>query len=128
MKTYAILLFLFLAVSCKKDALDKDPTGAVKASVCGVNYPMRELPWLRKIIEDAKTRKEENWVTIKLIDVNGKPIFNYYTDYMSCIGCISFYCDGSPVDTSKWTAAEMKEYQSKVITGIGQITVIWPEK
>ncbi|MDQ6480777.1 hypothetical protein [Dyadobacter sp. LHD-138] len=128
MKTYAILLFLFLAVSCKKDELDRDPTGAVKASVCGVNYPMRELPWLRKIIEDAKVKKEENLVTIKLFEVNGKPIFNYDSGYMSCIGCISFYCDGSPVDITKWTVAEMKEYQSKVIAGTGKIATIWPEK
>lgn len=44
MKIFVVFLLLIFAVSCKKDEPDTENVGAVQASVCGVNYPMRELP------------------------------------------------------------------------------------
>jgi len=128
MKTSAILLIMFLALSCKKDDVEKGKANAVKASVCGVNYPVQELPWLRKMIEEAKDRKEDKMLTVKLIEVNGEPVFNYYISYMSCIGCISYGCDGGRIDISKLSATEIQEYNNKMISGSGEVIVLWPEK
>lgn len=128
MRASAIVLLLVFVFSCKKDEMERNKSGAIKTTVCGVHYPVQELPWLRKMIEEAKDRKEDNVLTIKLVEVNGKPVFNYYTSYMSCIGCISYRCDGSRIDISKLSATEIQEYNNKLISGSGKVTVLWPEE
>ena len=128
MRVTAIVLLLVFVFSCKKDEIERNKSGAIKATVCGVNYPVQELPWLRKLIQEAKDRKEDNILTVKLVEVNGNPIFNYYTSYMSCIGCISYGCDGGRIDISKLSATEIQEYNNKMISGSGEVIVLWPEK
>lgn len=126
MKPYAVFLFLFLAVSCKKDELEQD--SAVKASVCGVNYPIRELSWLRKMIEDAKAKKEESLVKITLVEVDGNPIFNYYISCPSCLGYDSFYCDGSTLNMTQWSFYDIFEFQKKLSEATKNTVTLWPEK
>ena len=128
MKTSAIFLFLLLAVSCKKDRVEEQLTSPIQASVCDVKYPVRELPWLRKLVEEAREENKDKILTIKLYEVNGKPVFNYYLSYMSCFGCISYLCDGSRIDLSLLSVAEMDEYNNKIVRQTGNTTVLWPEK
>jgi len=123
MRTYSILIVLILAFSCKKESID----GAVKSEACGVQYPARELPWLRKIIEDTKKKKEENVTTITQVEVGGKTVFNVYVSYMSCIGCISYYCDGTKLDRSELTDSQLMEYQNDIGGVGGKRKILWPE-
>ncbi|MCF2443155.1 hypothetical protein L0657_04230 [Dyadobacter sp. CY345] len=128
MKIFVIFFLMILYFSCKKYELEKDTTDAIKASVCDINYPVRELPWLHKLIEDAKDEKVDKILTIKLVEVNGKPIFNYYLSYSSCMGCINYQCDGSMIDVNKLPAAEIQEFKDKIISGQGKVTILWPEE
>lgn len=132
MKISVIFILMILSFSCKKEKLGKLETiekhEAIKASVCDVNYPVRELPWLHKLIEDAKDKKVDKILTIKLVEVNGKPIFSYYLSYSSCMGCINYQCDGSMIDVNKLPAAEIQEFKDKIISGQGKVTILWPEE
>ncbi|GAB2797555.1 hypothetical protein GCM10027275_48800 [Rhabdobacter roseus] len=120
--TTILLLLLSLLFACRKD----DP--AAELSVCGVKDPARNLPWLRDIIKEAKRKNEENITTISLVEVRGQPIINYYVSYLSCIGCLSYYCDGSRVDLSTFTQAELRDYQDNLWTESGKRVVLWPRK
>jgi len=123
MKTSLPVFFILLIFcSCK----DKTPYPA--DNVCGVTDPVRNLSWLRNMVEEAKRRKEENLMNIVAVKVRGETIINYYMLYMSCIGCISYQCDGSKFDMSKLTQAEMQEYQKNVWDTSGNRIVLWPEK
>jgi hypothetical protein len=130
MRAFLILLVVLFAFSCKKDSVNadsEDEAKGAKVDVCDIKDPVNELPWLKKIIEDVKAKKEQNITTITLVEVKGRPVFNYYVSYMSCIGCISYYCDGSRLDMSSYSQEELREYQDNIWGTGGKRKVIWPE-
>ncbi|KAA6439457.1 hypothetical protein FEM33_14460 [Dyadobacter flavalbus] len=123
MKKFVLpVLIVCSLLSCK----DKDVSSNV--SVCGVNDPVRNLPWLKNLIEKAIDDKEANILTVKLLEFKGRPIFNYNTLYMSCYGCVNYECDGSRVDISKFTEQELKEFWALINDASGKKTILWPEK
>ena len=124
MKSATILLLLLLSLlfACRKE----DP--AAELSACGVKDPVRNLRWLRGLIEEAKRNKINNITTISLVEVQGRPVINYYVGYMSCIGCISYYCDGSRVDLSTLTQQELQDYQTNLWGESGKKVIRWPRK
>jgi hypothetical protein len=121
-KALPFLFLLLVTISCK----EKSPSRNLKA--CGVSDPIRNLPWLRDLIDKAKKDKQENITTITLVEVDGEQVINYYVSYMSCIGCISYRCDGSRFDTSSLSPTEISEYQNKIWGEKGKRIVLWPEK
>ncbi|GGB82737.1 hypothetical protein [Dyadobacter sediminis] len=106
----------------------KDNTVSSNVSACGVNDPIRNLPWLKNLIEKAIDDKEANMLTVTLLEFKGRPILNYSTLYMSCYGCINYECDGSRVDISKFPEQELKEFQALINDTSGKKTILWPEK
>lgn len=122
MKNLLLFFFLIFIFSCK----DKTVSSGLEA--CGVKDPVRNLPWLKAMIEKAKADKQANMLTITVGRIGGEVVFDYYLSYMSCIGCIVYHCDGSRLDPKRYTVAELTEL-SRSIRGEGmERQVIWPEK
>ncbi len=99
-----------------------------RVEVCGVKDPVRNLPWLKAKIEDAKAQKQDKILTITVGKLKGEPVLNFYLTYMSCIGCVTYHCDGSRVELSKYTQQETMDFMQTIWGGASQGEVIWPEK
>ncbi|KQS34078.1 hypothetical protein [Dyadobacter sp. Leaf189] len=121
-KALPFLLLALLTFSCKEKNVSKN------VEVCGVKDPIRNLPWLRDLVEKAKANKEDSAMTISLVELRGEPVINYTLSYMSCIGCHNFHCDGSRVDMSSYTETEIQEFQKNIWDEKGKRIVLWPEK
>nr|WP_295927915.1 hypothetical protein [uncultured Dyadobacter sp.] len=122
MKSHFLFLILILFFSCKDKTISSD------IEVCGVKDPIRNLPWLRTMIEDAKAKKQEDILTITMGKIKDEVVFDFSLIYMSCIGCNAYHCDGSRVDPSKYTHEEMMDFMN-TIRGDGQRgPVLWPQK
>jgi hypothetical protein len=120
MKASLFLIFLFLGMgSCKKD----EPA----IEVCDLNDPVRNLPWLRNLVKQVQDKKETEITTITLTEIGSKPVINYYISYMSCIGCISYYCDGTKVDLSAFSSGEVETYYMNLSGQSGKNRILWPE-
>ncbi|MCE7059540.1 hypothetical protein [Dyadobacter sp. CY343] len=122
MKKMLPFLLLLLVISCK----EKNPNAELSA--CGVTDPVRNLPWLRDLVEKAKADKQADIMTIKLVEIAGEPVINYNLSYFSCIGCITYKCDGSRLDWEKYSQEELKEFQENISGDKGKHVVLWPEK
>ncbi|WP_353720979.1 hypothetical protein [Dyadobacter sp. 676] len=122
MKTTFLFLFLLFVFSCK------DKTVSSNLEVCGIKDPVRNLPWLKSLIEDAKANKQDNILTITVGKIKGETVFDYSLSYMSCIGCVGYHCDGSRLDPTKYTDQEMKDYFDSIRGEGSRGPVIWPEK
>lgn len=119
---YYSLLVLFLAGSCK----NKTPeVPAIEA--CGVKDPVQHLDWLKTRIDEAKANKTENMLKVTLVNVDGKQIINYQLEYMACLGCYAYNCDGSPFDTFKLSDAERTAFHQNVWGEKGNRVILWPE-
>lgn len=119
MKYLSLLLILLLPVlSCKEEDPDKS------IEVCGVKDPVRNLSWLKDLIEKISQDKLGKFATITLLDLNGEPVFNYQSIEMSCIGCVTYHCDGSRVDMKFYTPA----FQDNLFNKKGPRVQIWPEE
>lgn len=124
MKAYtALLLLILIFISCKKDKADVRPD----IEACGVQDPVRKLPWLRKLIQQTRDNKEDGITTITLTEIAGKTVFNYYVSYMSCIGCISYYCDGTRVNLTAFSEQQLSDYYQALAQRSGKTRIIWPE-
>jgi hypothetical protein len=117
-----VFLLLIILLSCK----DKTPASATE--ICGVKDPIRNLRWLRELVDEAKRKKEDGFMTIVAVEVGGETVINYYLSYMSCIGCVSYHCDGSRFDMSNYTQSEIQEYQKNIWGTSGNRVVLWPAK
>lgn len=117
-----IFISLILLLSCK----DKNATS--KPEICGVRDPVRNLPWLRDLVEEAKKKKQDQMLTLTAVKLGDETIVNYYLAIMSCIGCVSYRCDGSRIDLAKLTQQELVEYQNAVVSQTTGNVILWPEK
>lgn len=120
------LILTFLLISSLLSCENKSVTS--KTEACNVKDPVRNLPWLKNLIEKAKQDKEAGMLTITLWEFRGRPVFNYYKSYMSCIGCIHYNCDGSLIDKAKFTEQESEEFNAAFLDNSVRKTIIWPEK
>ena len=121
-RLFLSLLLLFSLLSCEHKTVSS------QTDACNVQDPVRDLPWLKLLIEKAVQDKEASILTITLLQVKGRPIFNYYTSYMSCIGCINYDCNGTLIDKSTFSEEELKEFQTALFESSGKKTILWPEK
>ncbi|CAG4999236.1 hypothetical protein DYBT9275_02184 [Dyadobacter sp. CECT 9275] len=119
MKNLVLFLILFTIVSCK----DKSPGAGVEA--CGVKDPAQNLPWLKDMIEQSAASKEKGFLKVTLVNLRGEQVFDFAVIYMSCIACQVYHCDGTRVDISKYTPAEIMELQQNVRGENGKRTVVW---
>ncbi|TLV03682.1 hypothetical protein [Dyadobacter luticola] len=116
-----IFLLLLMLFSCK----DKSVSAV---EICGVRDPVRNLKWLSDKVEETKKNKEDEFMEIVAVKVKGETIINYHMMYMSCIGCYGFHCDGTPLDMTTLSQAELQEYQKNIWEESGKKIVLWPEK
>lgn len=122
MKPYLLFLFLIVVFSCK------DKSVSSNLELCGVKDPVRNLPWLKTLIDEAKANNQDEHLTITLGKIKGETVINYSLIYMSCIGCVAYHCDGSRLDLSQYTQEEMNAYINSIWNDKGRGLVIWPEK
>jgi hypothetical protein len=85
------------------------------------------LPWLRNLVKQVQDKKETEITTITLTEIGSKPVINYYVSYMSCIGCISYYCDGTGMDVSAFSSGEVETYYRNLSEQSGKNRILWPE-
>ena len=109
-------------MSCK----DKNP--ASEQSLCGVKDPLRNLPWLRDLVEESKKNKTSEYLTVAVVKIGEDSVINFTYMYMSCIGCVSYHCDGSRMDMSKYSQAQLVKYQEDIFKEDGKKVILWPEK
>jgi hypothetical protein len=121
-----VILILVWIMSCKDKPSSPAPFSDLVA--CGVKDPVQNLPWLKKIIDDAKSRKDDQFLTITMFEIDKKPVFYKYISYESCWGCVFFLCDGSLIDQGKLTATELDDFQKKKLGNFGTSVVVWPQK
>ncbi|KAA0989062.1 hypothetical protein [Dyadobacter aurulentus] len=121
-KTLPFLITLLISLSCK----DENP--ASKLTACGVKDPIRNLPWLRELMDKAKADKQEDMLTITLVEIGGEQVINYSLLHMSCIGCVAYHCDGSRLDWENYSQEELKEFQENIWGDKGKRIILWPEK
>jgi hypothetical protein len=119
---YLLMLIPIFLSTCE----DKFPGSDVEA--CGVKDPVHNLSWLNKKINEAKKENQENILTVTMVTVREKQVINYYLSYMSCIGCVSYNCDGTLFDMGSLTDAERMEYQKNIWGDSEKRVVLWPEK
>ena len=122
MKNLLLSLLLILVFSCKEKTISS------RLEVCGVKDPVRKLPWLKAKIDSLKAEKQDHMLTVTVGKYKGETIFDYTMLYMSCNICTVYRCDGSRVDLSKLTQAEMQEFIKTVRGEETRGPVIWPEK
>ncbi|MCE6991727.1 hypothetical protein [Dyadobacter sp. CY323] len=120
-KSLPLILLLALMLSCK----DKSPGSSLE--LCGVKDPVNNLNWLKALVDEAKT-KDPSYTTIVAVTVKGETLINYYVSIMSCIGCISYHCDGTRFDMSVLSQEESKQYQEDIWGEKGRRVVLWPQK
>ncbi|HEV7379533.1 MAG TPA: hypothetical protein VGN64_07050 [Dyadobacter sp.] len=116
------LIVLVLSGSCK----NKTPKVAV-VDACGVEDPVRNLGWLKGRINEAKASKTDQFLKAVLVNIDGKQVINCQFEYMACVGCYAYNCDGSPFDISKLTDAERTSFYENVWGEKGIRTVLWPQ-
>lgn len=122
MKSSLLILMLFCLLSCK----DKNP--ASEQNLCGVKDPLRNLPWLRDLVEESKKNKTSEYLTVAVVKIGEDTVINFTYMYMSCIGCVSYHCDGSRMDMSKYSQTELVKYQEDIFKEDGKKVILWPEK
>jgi len=122
MKSLLLSLLLILVFSCK----DKD--AASRLEICGVKDPVRNLPWLKALIDDSKAKKHNDMLTITVGKIKGETVLDYSLIYMSCIGCVVYHCDGSRMDPSKYTEQELMDFMHTIRGDGTRGPVIWPQK
>lgn len=120
---YYILLVLFLAGSCK----DKAPKLSV-VEACGVEDPIHNLDWLKNKIDTARANKTEQFLKVTLINVDGKQIINYQLEYMACLGCYAYNCDGTSFNVFNLPEAERNAFHQNLSDKNGTRVVLWPAK
>jgi len=120
MKHFPFLFILLIPVlSCRED----DPA---KLEVCGVKDPVRNLPWLKDLVEKTATGLEAKYSSITLVYLRDEPVFNYSSATMSCIGCVNYHCDGTRVDMKLYTEAERVAFKDNLFNKRGKRVVVWP--
>lgn len=122
MKNLILFLSLLFLLSCKEKTISSN------LEVCGIKDPVRNLPWLKAIIEDAKAQKQDDMLTVTVGKINGEIIFDCSMIYMSCIGCMAYHCDGTRLDPTKYTQEELKDFLDTIRGEATRGPVIWPEK
>ena len=121
-KTLPFLIILLISLSCK----DENP--ASKLTACGVKDPIRNLTWLRDLIDKARADKQEDMLTVTLVEIGGEPVINYSLLHMSCIGCVAYHCDGSRLNWENYSQEELKKFQENIWGDKGKRIILWPEK
>ncbi|WP_345247783.1 hypothetical protein [Nibrella saemangeumensis] len=119
----AVLLLIVLGLLTGACQRDRTIAASKNIRACGVKDPANKLPWLRQKISDIKQGKDSAITTITLVTVNNQDYFNIYMSYMSCIGCLTYRCDGSQVDQSKLTNAERMEITRKLGTPAERVII-----
>lgn len=116
---FVVLLLPFIFFSCKKKTLS--PT----ISACGVKDPVNNLPWLKEIVDEAKSTGTASTMTIKKFEYEGNTYFNYYEAHLSCMNCVIFDCSGERVIPGALFTDE--EYQELTGELYGpSVVLVWP--
>lgn len=111
-KLFYLLMMSFLAAfsSCKKDERIVDPLRLnSEASACGVKDPVNNLKWLKKIIQEAKKDKNDQYLVIRMVDYDGDTYIESRLPYSSCMGCNIFDCKGNRIDSPGFTTPQRLE-------------------
>jgi hypothetical protein len=122
MKSSLLILLLFCLLCCK----DNNPVN--EQTLCGVKDPVRNLPWLRDLVDESIRNKTAEHLTVAVVRIGEETLINFTYIYMSCIGCVSYHCDGSRMDWSKYTQEQLEKYQNDIFKEDGKKVILWPEK
>lgn len=117
---FALLLVTYTLAACKKDE-------AASVSACGVRNPARNLPWLKKLLDEERKNGTDTGLRITAFQYKGTTYFNYYQTYMSCVLCHVYDCSGNILGTGGVIGEE--EYQGffKAAAGPSSV-VVWRGK
>lgn len=119
-KQYLVALTLSaLILSCKKETLSSD------VSACGVKDPVKNLSWLKEMIEDEENRP--NQLTIRKFEYKGQTYFDWSLLVMSCMACRVYDCDGNVLSFGE--VYDENEYSDFVEASRGATSkIIWRGK
>jgi hypothetical protein len=89
-------LLAFALLSCNKNELSPEET-FMAHTPCGVKNPVKDLPWLKEIINKAESVTERGTYagTIHLVEYEGQSYFIHQPYVMSCMACVVYDCEGN---------------------------------
>jgi hypothetical protein len=97
------LLTLFLVasivVSCNTNTISPEES-ALLHTACGVKDPLKELSWLKTIIDQAENGPDRFSYagTIQMVAYQDQTYFIYQRYIMSCMACLIYDCQGNQLD------------------------------
>jgi hypothetical protein len=90
MKLHVFILLLFWSFSCQ----EIEPKLEKPMNLCGVNDPIKNLPWLNTLTKEIPSNPRYVMVVISVSENKGQEIFNIYDMISSCAYCDLRDCAG----------------------------------
>jgi hypothetical protein len=97
--TTCLFLFTLVLLSCDKNDLSPEDKVLID-SACGVNDPIKELAWLKTIVDNAEKGPDKGLYagTVQKVHYQEKTYFIYQKYIMSCMACLVYDCQGNKLD------------------------------
>jgi hypothetical protein len=96
---HALLILVLTVFSCTKNDLSPEESASLHTT-CGVKNPVKELPWLKAIIDHAEKGPDKGLYagTILQVTYQDQAYFIYQKYHMSCMACEVYDCQGNKPD------------------------------